>query len=205
MNQRPTFGERPPWMRQENESAAAFAAFAIYRDQAPRRSIRKAALELGRGQRTLEEWSRKYKWVERAAAYADHLDALALAASEDDIVRRRREETEEVFELVRALRGILRARIFGVVDDEGKPLVTPLDPNVLEPRDVLRFLESTTKEMRRMLGLPVDPDGPFQVSSKDFSTVLRAVIDLAKKRMEPDAFALFIRDCHAAVAKQFGQ
>ncbi len=91
-----------------------------------------------------------------------------------------------------------------MVDEEGKPLVTPLDPNVLKPRDVVRLFESSTKEIRRALGLPVDPDRSFQVSSKDFSAIFRAVIDLAEKRMEPEAFEAFVRDCRAVVAKQFG-
>lgn len=192
------------WLRRGNESAAAYSAFAVYREQTPPRSIRKAARALGRGQRTLEEWSSKYKWVERAARYTDHLDQLVLVAHEADIVRRRREENEQVFQLARALRGLVRARILGVVDEEGKLLVSPLDPNVLTPRDVVRFFESSNKEIRRALGLPVDPDRTFQVSSKDFEAVLRAVMDLAEKRMEPEAFAGFVRDCRAVLAKQFG-
>ena len=91
-----------------------------------------------------------------------------------------------------------------MVDDEGKPLVAPLDPNVLTPRDVVRFFESSTKEIRRVLGLAVDPDRSFQVSSKDFEAVFGAVMDLAEKRMEPEAFAAFARDCRAVFAKQFG-
>jgi hypothetical protein len=176
----------------------------VYREQVPPRSIRKAAGLLRRGQRTLEEWSSKYKWVERAAAYTDHLDQLALAAHEEDIVRRRREENEEVFQLARKLRELVRARILGVVDDEGKTLVTPLDPSVLNPRDVVHFFESSNKEIRPVLGLPVYPDLSFQVSSKDLSAVLQAVIDLAEEKMEPEAFPLFVRDCRAAVAQQFG-
>ncbi len=192
------------WLRRGNESATAYSAFVIYREQAPPRSVRKAARALGRGQRTLEEWSSKYKWVERAGAYTDHLDQLVLAAHEDDLVRRRREHNEEVFQLARELRRLVRARLLGVVDDEGKLLVSPLDPNVLKPRDVLRFFESSNNAIRRALGLPVDPDGSFQVSSKDFGAVFRAIMDLAEKRMEPEAFAPFVRDCHAVVAKQFG-
>ena len=192
------------WLRRGNESAAAYSAFVVYREQTPPRSIRKAARALARGQRTLEEWSSKYKWVERAAAYTDHLDQLVLVAQEDDIVRRRREENEQAFQLAQALRGLIRARLLGVVDDEGKPLVTPLDPNVLTPRDVVRLFESSTKQIRRVLGLAVDPDRSFQVSSKDFEAVFHAVMDLAEKRMEPEAFAPFVRDCRAAFAKQFG-
>ena len=192
------------WLRRGNESAAAYSAFVIYREQTPPRSIRKAARALGRGQRTLEEWSSKYKWVERAAAYTDHLDQLVLAAHEDDIVRRRREENEQVFQLARELREAGPRAPLGRGGREGKLLVTPLDPNVLKPRDVLRFFESSNNAIRRALGLPVDPDGSFQVSSKDFGAVFRAIMDLAEKRMEPEAFAPFVRDCHAAVAKQFG-
>ena len=102
------------WLRRGNESAAAYYAFAVYREQAPPRSIRKVARALGRGQRTLEEWSSKYKWVERAAAYTDHLDQLVLVAQEEDIVRRRREANEQAFQLAQALRGLIRARLWAL-------------------------------------------------------------------------------------------
>jgi hypothetical protein len=65
-------------------------------------------------------------------------------------------------------------------------------------------LESSTKAIRRALGLPIDPDRSFQVSSKDFEAVLREILVHAEKRMEPDAFMMFIRDCQAVCAKQFG-
>ena len=192
------------WLRLGNESAAAYSAFVVYREQTPPRSIRKAARALARGQRTLEEWSSKYEWVERAAAYTDHLDQLVLIAQEEEIVRRRRDENEQAFQLAQAMRGLIRARLLGVVDDEGKPIVAPLDPSELTPRDVVRLLESSTKQIRRVLVLAVDPERSFQISSKDFDAVFYQVMDLAEKRMEPEAFAPFARDCRALFAKQFG-
>lgn len=192
------------WLRRRTESAAAYSAFVVYREQTPPRSIRKAARALARGQRTLEEWSSKYKWVERAAAYTDHLDQLVLVAQEEDIVRRRREANEQAFQLAQAMRGLIRARLLGVMDDEGKPIVAPLDPTELTPRDVVRFLESSTKQIRIVLGLAVDPERSFQISSKDFDAVFFQVMDLAEKKMEPEAYAQFARDCSALFAKQFG-
>jgi hypothetical protein len=182
----------------------AHAAFAIYREQAPPRSIRKAARALGRGQRTLEEWSSKYKWVDRAAAYTDHLDQLALAALEDNIVRRRREANEQVYQLARAMRGMVHARTFGVTDDEGKQLVAPLDPNVLGPSDLVRLFESSTKAIRLALGLPLDLTGPTQVSLKTVEVILADFVRLAEKRMDPAAHEALLRDCYASVHEQLG-
>jgi hypothetical protein len=82
------------WLRRPRETAAAYCAFVLYREQPPPRSIRKLAIALGRGRRVLDEWSSRWQWVERADAYTDHLDRIALAAHEDDLLRRRREENE---------------------------------------------------------------------------------------------------------------
>jgi hypothetical protein len=100
-----------------------------YREQIPPRAISQVALALGRGKRVLEAWSSRHNWVERANAYTDHLDRLAIAVHEDEIVRRRREENEQVFELARELRLIAASRIVGVVDEDGKTVVAPIDPN----------------------------------------------------------------------------
>ena len=50
------------WQRQKGESAQAFAAFVVYREMAPPRSIRRVAGALRRGVRVLEQWSSQYGW-----------------------------------------------------------------------------------------------------------------------------------------------
>lgn len=66
-----------PWERQPGESAKAFEAFAEYRDMGVSRSIRKAAQNLNKATTTLAEWSTKYDWVKRCAAWDAEQDRIA--------------------------------------------------------------------------------------------------------------------------------
>ena len=155
------------WLRRGDESAAAFSAFVTYRDQVPPRSIRKAARVRGRGQRTLEAWSSRHKWVERAAAYTDHLDRISVAAHEDDIARRRREVNERIFQTASEIHTVVAARLGGV-NDEKHP-VAAFDPNTLGAADVIRWFESSAKWGRLSIGLPASLTGSTTITLKDNS------------------------------------
>lgn len=65
----------------------AWEAFIVYRDLGPGRSIAKAGLKLGKTKTHLEDWSSKYRWVARCAAWdaeidRDHRQALRAAQRE---------------------------------------------------------------------------------------------------------------------------
>ena len=66
-----------PWERQDGETAKAFEAFAIYRDMGPDRSLRKVVQSLNKNLTTIAEWSSKYEWVKRAAAWDAEQDRIA--------------------------------------------------------------------------------------------------------------------------------
>jgi len=73
--------EREPWLRQVGEGPRAFAVFQSYRDQPPmERSLRRLATMLGRSWRPLAEWSTRWGWVERVAAWDAEQDRLLRAA-----------------------------------------------------------------------------------------------------------------------------
>lgn len=79
-----------PWMRVKNETPKAFEAFCAYRDLGPGRSMREAVGVLGKAsgyERVLEEWSRTYDWVKRAAAFDDMIAERTAEASADRAVR----------------------------------------------------------------------------------------------------------------------
>lgn len=79
-----------PWMRIPKETPKAFEAFCIYRDLGPGRSIRAAREELGKEsgyERLMEEWSSKYAWSSRAAAFDDMVAERKAEASADRAVR----------------------------------------------------------------------------------------------------------------------
>ena len=117
--------ELQAWERQPGESGPAFAAFVVYRDLGPYRSLDKAYktqkpdADKFSGQWSL--WSAEHKWLERALAYDSYCDAERRKVLEQklrDLEARRVEfefENQDALERwVRDLDGELRAAI-----DEG--------------------------------------------------------------------------------------
>jgi hypothetical protein len=96
-----------PWERQPGEPEKAFAAFAAYRDLGPKRSLDAVGRQLYGGTQTgrkrdatgrLQEWSRTWQWVERAAAWDGELDRLARLEQVEavkDMCRRHAEQAQE--------------------------------------------------------------------------------------------------------------
>lgn len=78
-----------PWERQEEETSKAYAAFCVYRDLGPERSLAKAGAALGKNPGGLEEWSSKNDWVKRSAAWDDEQDRIARQAQLKEIARMR--------------------------------------------------------------------------------------------------------------------
>jgi hypothetical protein len=84
------------WERQSSETDDAFAAFVLYRDLGPSRTIEQAhdaylqrnkhkakervrsGKKKGQGPTHWADWSARFKWVERVRAYDDHIDSIAL-------------------------------------------------------------------------------------------------------------------------------
>lgn len=68
--------------RQSRESAKAFAAFSLYRDMGPERSLAAVAAKLGKSKVMMEKWSRKFDWPARVAAHGAHLATVEREAAE---------------------------------------------------------------------------------------------------------------------------
>ena len=79
-----------PWERQDGETAKAFEAFAIYRDMGPDRSLRKVVQSLNKNLTTIAEWSSKYDWVNRVAAWDAEQDRIARQQQINDIKKMRK-------------------------------------------------------------------------------------------------------------------
>jgi hypothetical protein len=75
-----------PWYRQPGESPQAYAAFRFYLQLGPGRSLVAVGRKLyptrrrpGKARRKrgktgrIEAWLKRWRWVERTLAYADHL------------------------------------------------------------------------------------------------------------------------------------
>jgi hypothetical protein len=88
--------DKYPWERLDRETSNNYAAFVTYRDQGPRRTLRKSAMiyysvdeahydPMGGGIRTLQKWSSEFRWVARSEEYDDWLQNLSDATDVADI------------------------------------------------------------------------------------------------------------------------
>lgn len=130
-----------PWERLPGETPKAWRAFCIYRDMGPTRTIMRTVQALGLragAARRLQEWSSRYRWAERVAAYDAWLDAQQRAEREAAV----REMARRHAELAMALLERVRAR------------VDTLRPEELTPSEVARWLEVAARLERLSRGEP---------------------------------------------------
>lgn len=102
-----------PFEQRPDESAQAFAAFAVYRDMQADRSLAHVAQKHGKSIATLTKWSTKHNWVARARSYDAALDARARLATEKQAILQRREMLAAHADEARSLRRIAKQ----IIDD----------------------------------------------------------------------------------------
>jgi hypothetical protein len=68
--------------QQARESDKAFAAFRVYLELGPERSLVEVAGKLDKSRSLIERWSRKFDWPARVQAHAGHLAVVEREASE---------------------------------------------------------------------------------------------------------------------------
>ena len=78
---------RDPWERQPKETDKSWEAFVKYRDMGAERSHVRLEQVLGKNKNYLAVWSKRNDWVERCAAYDNHVDQLALKEIEREYIR----------------------------------------------------------------------------------------------------------------------
>lgn len=76
----------PP--RLPEESASAYEGFTLYCRMGTSRSTANVQREVSKSKRWVDEWSRRYKWVERAREYDEALSLETAQAVTDDYVGR---------------------------------------------------------------------------------------------------------------------
>ena len=64
------------WERQPCDTAKSWAAFQLYRDAGPGRSLSNITEHLGLKSKLLARWSSRYAWGMRVDAYDNHLSAI---------------------------------------------------------------------------------------------------------------------------------
>lgn len=85
--------QRRMYDRLPEESSKAYDAFVVYRDLGVSRSIEIAWQRYSKSDKRVpgyfKQWSATYNWVERAAAYDDHIEAEARKVIERDAIKRK--------------------------------------------------------------------------------------------------------------------
>ncbi len=152
------------WDRQPEETHQSFQAFAIYRDLLPTtRSIPAAAAihyEMPVATevqiRQLKEWSSRFMWVDRSAAWDEHVDKEAQAENLEDLLEVRRRHAN-------IARGFLDKVVVRLSD---------LDPDLLAPSDLARWMDVATRIEREAVGTA---DAPLedQESEEDRKTAAK--------------------------------
>lgn len=135
---KPLAEDRELWERQPNESQPAFEAFAKYRDQVSKRSIRRVAQELGKSATLMTRWSIEWQWVDRVKAYDAELDRKARDIRLEEI--KRMNETH-----AKAATALITKALQRLKD-------MPLDE--MRPSDVVNFIEKAAKLERLARGEP---------------------------------------------------
>jgi len=130
------------WERQPGEGSKAYAAFCVYRDLGPERSLEKVRqnLDKPRTRKWLGDWSVKYNWVERAQAYDDYIE------------RKKREKNEkEILEMAERHAKLAKAFLLMIAQ-----ALQQIDPAQLSPSDMAKWLEVATKLERLSRGVPTE-------------------------------------------------
>ncbi len=127
------------WERIPGESGQAFAAFCVFRDFGLDRNIRRAMTAGGISGRRYDvwrNWSTRFQWARRAAAYDGYLDRLKRAEREKTIAAR-----EEAYRAA-------TEKMLAVVTKR----LDLMDPAELAQGNVVEWLKSSIGLEREVLG-----------------------------------------------------
>lgn len=188
------------WERQPGETAKAFAAFCVYRDQAPsQRSLSRVAQSLGKSKALMDRWSSQNRWVLRAAAWDNEMDRQRRLAAQEEMIEIARRQAQEARAqaqalVVPAVKFLAKIRALAASADE-----SVRDPMAQWPLEVLldfavksaRVLPLLMQAEREAIGMPqklalTDVTGLNTVSlgvereglsDEQLASVLRVLID----------------------------
>lgn len=206
--------KKTPWGRLPKETTPAYEAFRAYLEMGPERSLELVARDFAKTTRLMKYWSSTHKWVERAAAWDDHLAAIAQKklekATEGRVTKwlnARDAELDSV--MARGERLLKQADYlvgFPVVDqqvkDGGKTIVyTAVEPKLLvaaarimEAGQRLKF-EAIDRALR---GFGAEESGPVKSDSVDASPTGLRPEQVAQVERELAAFERQQREAAAA-------
>jgi hypothetical protein len=131
-----------PWERLPNETGPSWAAFVIYRDQGPTRTLEATAKAVGKHSSTLGDFARRWDWQPRVLAWDAEVDRQRRAAFlklQNQTIKKHVEVATKLRELATDAIGRIHASMLAD-----------------EPRDALAFLQAAIKIEKTALGLPAE-------------------------------------------------
>jgi hypothetical protein len=131
-----------PWERMPNETGPSWAAFVVYRDAGPTRTLEKAAQTVGKHRSTLNDFAKRWDWQPRVLAWDAEVDRQRREA----FLQLQRQTIKKHVEAAVKLRKL------------AMKAVDYIDASMLadEPRDALAFLQAAIKIEQASLGLPTE-------------------------------------------------
>jgi hypothetical protein len=153
-------------MQLPNETAKAYAAFLVYAEMGPERSVKAVSQKTSKSIPLLKRWSRKHKWVKRvtewdqAAEKRRHeAEEKAMHAEAAEWARRQRKVREKDYQTAQALREkaaeMLKYPIAEKrVSKDGK--VTTIKAGRWSMADVIRGLQVASQLERLSCGLATE-------------------------------------------------
>ena len=147
------------WERLKGETSLAFAAFSVFRDFGPERSVRKAvdSIEKEEGVRAKRynvwrNWSYQYRWKERAAEFDKYIEKLKQA---------------ELRKTIEA-QGEQHRKVTGKMLDVVSKKLDTMNPEELSQGNVTEWVQTAIKAEREAAGL-VASDGKTETKQGEFN------------------------------------
>lgn len=171
-----------PWERQLGESAAAYAAFAVFRDGGAARGLKATAQAVGKSYSLIRRWAKRDEWEKRALAWdlAQERDLAEVARQE------RREAVRRQLQDADRLERLAMAKLSALVRRDPVSGELSLDPRAT-PRDAVAIYRLAL-EIRRELS-PVSEGNQDETRPHDELPLmpnqeLTELIALAKERAQ---------------------
>ena len=206
-----------PWEQLPGESSQAYRAARVYFEMGPERSLSGVARALRGGPKedrsgtgkvsgTMRSWSAKYRWVERAQAYDQNLDAVGDRAREQErasqaavLEQRRAQVAETEWKLSQALwlrigqmlqHHPAQVTTQTTVSEDGRTTtIVHHHPNPnWRPRDVAALARAASDLQRLAAGMPTRAVVPSHQNSDAAPPVDQLQAD-ADNRVPPDLAA----------------
>ena len=176
---RPDQQSPDPWERQPDETAKAYEAFAIYRDQGSRRSVRSVGRESGKSRALMERWSSSHRWVERAAAFDADTQRQEIEAWQ----KQRRDSARR------------RAKLGQALQDKAAARLVTIDLDVITATQVAQLAREGARLEREAFG---EPDR-LEISGVDGGPIEHAALSAEERRARAAELRLRAAELRAAM------